>query len=127
MRDVRDAVVKLFLNFLFEFIFVSIFTAMFSTSIVDQHMGLVGAFYVGLFEIRITFVLWLKALKLSKTTALVGNLVFLSPFISLIFIHFILHESIVPSTFVGLTLIVAGIILQKYSIALKSNSSYPER
>jgi len=68
MRDVRDAVVKLFLNFLFEFIFVSIFTAMFSTSIVDQHMGLVGAFYVGLFEMGITFVLWLKALKLSKTT-----------------------------------------------------------
>ena len=117
----------MFLNFLFEFIFVSIFTAMFSTSIVDQHMGLVGAFYVGLFEMGITFVLWLKALKLSKTTALIGNLVFLSPFISLIFIHFILHENILPSTFVGLVLIVIGIMLQRYSIALKSNSSYLER
>jgi len=81
MRDVRDAVVKLFLNFLFGFIFVSIFTAMFSSPIVDQHMGLVGAFYVGLFEMGITFVLWLKALKLSKTTALIGNLASLSLFL----------------------------------------------
>ena len=82
MRDGRDAVVKLFLNFLFGFIFVSIFTAMFSSLIVDQHMGLVGAFYVGLFEMGITFVLWLKALKLSKTTALIGNLASLSPYFS---------------------------------------------
>jgi drug/metabolite transporter (DMT)-like permease len=61
----------------------------------------------------VTFVFWLKALKYSENTAKVGNLIFLSPFLSLIFIHFLLGERILPSTFAGLGLIVAGLILQR--------------
>ena len=76
-------------------------------------MGLLGASYVGLFEMGITFVLWLSALKLSETTAKVGNLIFLSPFLSLIFIHFFVGEDILASTFIGLILIVAGILIQQ--------------
>jgi drug/metabolite transporter (DMT)-like permease len=53
----------------------------------------------------ITFVLWLSALKYSENTAKVGNLIFISPFVSLVFIHFLVGEDILPSTFVGLVLI----------------------
>jgi drug/metabolite transporter (DMT)-like permease len=76
--------------------------------------GLLGAVYVGLFEMGITFVLWFKALKLSHTTAQVSQLIYLTPFLSLLVIHFAVGESIYPSTLIGLVLIVTGILLQQY-------------
>ena len=112
MKDERDDILKLFLNFLFGFFFVSIAVMLFSRPYLDVH-GVPPAIYVGMFEMGITFVVWLKALNLSETTALVSNLVFLSPFISLIFIHFILGEGILLSTIAGLILIVLGILVQK--------------
>ena len=62
----------------------------------------------------ITFVLWLNALRYSKTTAGVSNLIYLSPFISLIIIHFTVGEAILQSTVFGLALIVSGILMQQY-------------
>ena len=62
----------------------------------------------------ITFVLWLKALKFSATTAKVSNLIYLSPFLSLVFIRFIVGETILLSTLTGLVFIVGGILLQQY-------------
>jgi EamA-like transporter family. len=114
MKDERDEVSKLFLNFVFGFIFIAIANLLFSKIIIPQVKGLLGAAYVGLFEMGITFVFWLKALKLSKTTAGVSNLVFLAPFISLIFIYFIVGEKILFSTVVGLIFIVSGILIQLY-------------
>jgi drug/metabolite transporter (DMT)-like permease len=61
-----------------------------------------------------TFVLWLNALKYSVTTAKVSNLIYISPFISLIIIHFIVGETILLSTIIGLAMIVSGILLQQY-------------
>lgn len=112
MQDRRDDVVKLFMNFLFGFLFVSIVFLAFSN--IDWNIyGLIGAIYTGIFEMGITFVIWLKALNLSKATALISNLIFLSPFISLMFIHFILGEEILPSTLIGLLMIVSGILIQR--------------
>ncbi len=79
-KDKRDEVTKLFLNFTFGFIFILIATLIFSTVMVSL-IGLLGATYVGIFEMGITFVIWLKALKFSKTTARVSNLIYLSPFL----------------------------------------------
>ncbi len=114
-KDKRDDVAKLFLNFLFGFIFVLIATLYFSKVEFPQANGILGAVYVGLFEMGITFVIWLKALKFSKTTVGISNLVFLSPFISLIFIYFIVGEKILFSTIIGLIFIVTGIIIQQHS------------
>jgi drug/metabolite transporter (DMT)-like permease len=61
----------------------------------------------------ITFVLWLRALRLSRTTAQVSNLIYLSPFVSLVLIHLIVGETIMLSTITGLVFIVAGIVLQQ--------------
>jgi drug/metabolite transporter (DMT)-like permease len=68
---------------------------------------------VGIFEMGITFVLWLSALKLSESTAKVGNLIFMSPFLSLVFIHFLVGEDILASTFIGLVLIISGLLMQQ--------------
>ncbi len=62
----------------------------------------------------VTFVMWSKALELSRTTAHVSNLIYLVPFLSLVIIHFTVGEEISFFTIVGLIFIVAGIILQHY-------------
>jgi len=74
--------------------------------------GVVAAVYAGVFEMGITFFFWLKALKLAETTDKVSNLVYLAPFLSLIFIHFILHEPVYYTTPVGMLFIITGIWIQ---------------
>jgi len=112
--DERDEVVKLFLNFLFGFIFIFILMVMLGKLAYINSSGLLGAVYIGLFEMGITFVLWLKALQLSATTAQVSNMIYLVPFLSLVVIHYSLGEEIMYTTMVGLAFIVVGIILQRY-------------
>jgi len=112
-QDTRDPVVGLFLSFVFSLPFVFVICWVFSDVWVKDVRGLYGAVYVGLIEMGITFVLWLSALKHAENTARVGNLIFLSPFLSLVFIHFLLGEHILPSTFVGLIFIVVGLIIQQ--------------
>ena len=115
LRDRRDETAKLFLNFLFGFIFIMLATLFFSKPFLPNINVFLGLTYVGLFEMGITFIIWLKALNLSETTAQVSNLIYLSPFISLIIIHFTVGENILPSTVFGLILIVSGILLQRYT------------
>jgi len=83
--------------------------------IIPKIPGFTSAVYIGLFEMGITFVLWLKALKLSKTTAQVSNLIYLTPFLSLLIINIMIGEKILISTIIGLILIVMGIIMQQYN------------
>lgn len=116
IKDKRDEVVKLFLNFVFGFIFILIFILLFSEINIPDTIGLFGSIYVGLFEMGITFVIWLKALKLSKTTAQVSNFILLVPFLSLIVIHLIVGEEILYSTIIGLIFIVIGIIIQQHAV-----------
>ena len=113
IKDRRDEVAKLFLNFSFGFIFILTSMLVSSRMRIPAVAGLAGAAYVGTFEMGITFVLWLKALKLSKTTAQVSNLIYLSPFLSLVLIHLVVGEKILLSTIIGLIFIVAGIIIQQ--------------
>ncbi len=123
IKDKRDVVVKLFLNFSFGFIYILIAIPLFAPVLLSQgsqiikppdSYSLAGAIYIGMFEMGITFVLWLKALQLSKTTAQVSNFIFLVPFLSLIVIHMTVGETIYPSTIIGLVFIIVGILLQQY-------------
>lgn len=111
-RDDRDPVLSLLLAFLFGLPFIFIACVLFSSLTVSDPRGLLGAAYVGIFEMGITFVFWLTALKLSENTAKVGNLIFVSPFLSLVFIRFFVGEEIYASTFIGLVFIVTGLVIQ---------------
>lgn len=71
--------------------------------------GIWAGIYVGLFEMGITFFLWLTAMRLATKTAQISTLIFLSPFISLILIYFILGETIQITTLIGLSLICVGL------------------
>lgn len=114
LKDPRESVSKLFLNFCFGLLYTFITIAATKQFFIPPWIGLAGALYIGLFEMGITFVLWLNALKFSETTAKVSNLIYLSPFISLFIIHFTVGEAILTSTIAGLALIVAGILMQQY-------------
>ena len=113
-RDTGDPVAGLFVSFCASLPLILITTAIFSELTLPPWQGLAGAAYVGMFEMGLAFVFWLHALKRSETTAKVGNLIFLSPFLSLVFIHFLVGETIHPATFVGLILIVVGNIVQQW-------------
>ena len=112
LRDRRDPTVRLFLCFLFGNIYNLVVMALLSGFTLPTLTGFAGGAYVGLFEMGITFVIWLKALSLSKDSASVGIMAYITPFLSLIFIHFILGETILVTSVLGLGLIVAGITLQ---------------
>jgi drug/metabolite transporter (DMT)-like permease len=113
MKDKRDEGVKLLLNFIFGSIYLILAIVITGTWHIESGIkGIAGSVYIGMFEMGITFFFWLKALQLASTTAKVSNMVYLAPFISLFFVHFILHEPVYYTTPVGLIFIIAGIFVQ---------------
>jgi drug/metabolite transporter (DMT)-like permease len=113
VKDKRDEGVKLLLNFVFGSIYL--IAAMIITGrwqIETGFRGVASSIYVGIFEMGITFFFWLKALQMSSTTAKVSNLVYLAPFLSLVFVHYFLHEPVYYTTPLGLVLIISGIFIQ---------------
>ncbi len=113
IRSKSDPVVKLAVNFAFGTIFIITLVAITGANFRVPAEALGAAVYVGFFEMGATFVFWLMALKLSENSAKVANLIYLSPFLSLIFIRRILGEDIRITTIIGLVLIVAGIVISK--------------
>ncbi|EHA14085.1 DMT family transporter [Halomonas sp. HAL1] len=69
--------------------------------------------YVGLFEMGVAFILWQLAVHQVSRTAKVSNLIFLSPPVSLFLLYLVVGEPILPSTLVGLVLILLGLGLQQ--------------
>ncbi|MBL1270975.1 MAG: drug/metabolite transporter (DMT)-like permease [Marinobacter maritimus] len=115
-RDTRDPVVGLFLNFLFGLPVIALICWWTEGLAFPLTGSLVAAVYVGVFEMGIAFVLWSYAMKKAENTSRVSNLIFISPFLSLVFIYFILGEQILPSTYIGLVLIMAGLWLQQKKV-----------
>ena len=113
LKDEREEAVKLFLNFLAGSVYLIITICITgSWPGVVSFKGLASSVYVGLFEMGVTFFFWLKALQLAATTDKVSNLVYLAPFLSLVFVHFIIKEPVYYTTPAGLLLIIFGILIQ---------------
>ncbi len=112
-KDRRDPVVGLFVNFLCSCPFVLGLYLLTTEIRLPELPGLLGAAYIGTFEMGACFVLWLLALKNTENTARISNLIFISPFLSLIFISLLVGEKILPATLAGLVLIVAGLLCQR--------------
>lgn len=115
MRSKEERVLKLLVNFFFGMLYVTIALIVTGESLSASTSGVLASVYAGAFEMGVPFVLWINALKLARSTASIANLVYISPFLSLIFISSIIGEVILPSTIVGLLLIVAGIFLQQFA------------
>lgn len=115
LLDKREESVKLFGSFLFGTILTGIYILFFDSLETFKIKYLFGAIYIGLFEMGITFFLWMKALYLSSNKAKTATLAYLAPFISLLFISLILGEDLFASSITGLVLIVGGILIQQTS------------
>lgn len=117
MRDRRETITKLSYSFGLGFVFILLTGFLLRDPIFlpqsQMAVALISGIYVGIFEMGLTFVLWMRALDLSESTAKVSNLIFITPFISLIFIRFALGEAIHFATVLGLLLIIASNVLQK--------------
>ena len=113
-KNSNNSLVSLFLIFLFSFPFILAFVLLTNSFVIPSFKGLIGSIYIGFFEMGISLVLWQSALKISTTVSRVASLVFITPFLSLILLHFVLGESILFSTIIGVVLICTGLILQKY-------------
>lgn len=116
MKDKREDTGKILLNLCFGFVFILIYSLIMQSPITFPKMpGLIGVVYIGLFEMSITFVIWLKALQYSSDTAKVSNLIYLSPFIALFIIRYTVGEKIHMTTIIGLCFVILGIVVQQVS------------
>lgn len=83
--------------------------------------GLLSGIYIGCFEMGIPFLAFGTALRITGNPALVNQMCYLSPFLSLFLISMILGEKIAPATYAGLVLIVAGLVYNQYFAGNKSS------
>ena len=112
--DPRPPVVALAQNFLVAVPVLAIVVAAKGGGFVVDGYALMGSAYVGAFEMGVTFVLWLLALRNAANPAVVGNLSFLSPVVSLFLINLVVGEPLKASTLVGLPLILTGLVIQNW-------------
>jgi len=108
-----DPIIGLFSNFILSLPLICIYFFLTQPIQAPSFTGLMAASYVGLFEMGITFLFWLKAMQSATSTSKIANLIFISPFISLVFIFFIVGEQIYLSTIIGLSTIIVGLFIQQ--------------
>lgn len=113
VKNKEDELVKLFLNFVFGTFYLIIYLLLFSDFKFETDQSFWAGIYIGVFEVGISFFFWMKALSLTRNNARIANLIYISPFISLVFIYFILGEQIYFTTVVGIILIISGIVFQQ--------------
>lgn len=81
-----------------------------------------GLAWLGIFPGGLGFLCWSLALK-HGDTARMSNLVFLTPFLSAIYVYFLLGEPITVSSIIGLIVIVGGIAIQSRKSTGSSKSA----
>lgn len=110
-----DASVALFVSFLFGTIYLTVAACLTGVDI-RTVPGILSGMYVGCFEIGVPFICFGIAMRKTTNPALINQLCYLSPFLSLFFIAIVLGEQIVTTTYIGLGLIVSGIVFNQYFV-----------
>lgn len=113
-RDKRPPIIKLFQSFLLATPALLMLTLLVDGLPTSYHSKqLIGIAYVGIVEMGLAFICWQLALHYTDKVSRISTLIFLSPFISLFIIHHVLSEPLYPTTFIGLGLIVFGLLVQQ--------------
>lgn len=120
IKDSVSESVSLFLDFLFGSIYLCLGTIIEPIDI-SSIPGLLSGVYIGVFEMGIPFLCFGVAIRLTPNPALINQMCYLAPFMSLFFISIILGEPIMPTTYIGLALIISGLIYNQY-FATKHNT-----
>lgn len=108
-----DETVKLFLSFLAGSILL-VACSPFAGCDFSSADGLRASIYVGVMEMGIPFFFFSYALAHADNVALVNQMCYIAPFLSLFFISVIVGETIVATSYIGLALIVGGVVYNRY-------------
>lgn len=110
-----DKTISVFIYFLSALLFI-IPTVLIFTSITFPSFNVwLWIIYNGVFVNGISYIFWFKALE-GGETHIVSNLLYLTPFISLIYISIFLDEKILISSVIGIIVIVVGVLSQHITI-----------
>ena len=112
-RDNKDEVLRLLLNFVFGTIYIIIFVLINGSMQNFDMQGFWPAIYVGIFEMGLTFWLWLQALRFSENTAKISIYIYIFPVLSMGIFYLVLDEKIIITSFIGLMLVIVGVIVNK--------------
>jgi drug/metabolite transporter (DMT)-like permease len=112
-KNDADPMLALLLCFLSSLPIILLTVIIFDDIHLTAWQGWLGSVYIGLFEMGLAFVAWLTALKYAESTSKISNLIFISPFVSLLLLSQIIGETIYPGTIIGLVLIISGLLIQK--------------
>lgn len=113
VRNSASESVSLFLTFLFG----SVYMLLAMPFMPAPQLGLdafASGIYIGIFEMAFPFVCFGLAIRIAVNPAVINQMCYLAPFLSLFFISTILGEAILPTTFIGLALIVAGLVFNAF-------------
>jgi drug/metabolite transporter (DMT)-like permease len=104
----------------FTFVYISIILLMYNEIPGISFLEFLGLFWLGFFTFGLAYVFWLKALELGDTAKMSG-IIFLTPFLSLVYIYFLLQEPISIYSLMGLVLIITGIIVLQAKKKFRKN------
>ena len=79
-----------------------------------QGLSWLGLLWIGVFVNAVAYLTWGLSLKYAKSTALIANLAYIVPVLSLILSALVLKEPVTWQAAVALALIVGGILLQSF-------------
>lgn len=113
LKDKVSEGASLFLTFLFGMVYLGIGTIFYPLPHFEMAALLSGA-YIGAFEMGVPFICFGLAIRHTDNPALINQMCYLSPFLSLFFISMVLGEPIMSTTYVGLVLIVGGLVYNQY-------------
>ncbi|MBM9613191.1 DMT family transporter [Desulfobulbus rhabdoformis] len=111
-KDGQDPIMKLFISFCSGLLCILVYCSLSAAFILPDRHAWIPLVYIALFEMSLTFILWLTALQRTTSTAKIGNLMYLTPFLSLLCLHLVVRETIHQATFWGLSLIIGSIVYQ---------------
>lgn len=113
LKDKVSEVTSLFLTFFFGMIYLFIGNFFFPIGHLEPG-SLMAGMYIGAFEMGVPYICFGIAIRETRNPALINQMCYLAPFLSLFIISIVLEEPIMPSTYAGLVLIIGGIVYNQY-------------
>ena len=114
VRYAEDAVTLLLLAFATAMPCAAAFCLLFDSLPAFNLVNLGFALWLGVAEMGLAFLLWQRALKTATQVSLITPIAYLSPGLSLFFIHYILGEKVPLVTIFGLATLMAGILIMYF-------------
>lgn len=121
-KDSFDSILACFMSFLFGTLYLVAGACVTGVNI-STLPGILSGMYVGGFEMGIPFICFGLAMRKTSNPALINQLCYLSPFLSLFLIAVVLGEQIAATTYIGLILIVLGIVFNQYFVKEKGTKT----